>query len=115
MKKGENSGLPIPLHCTWYVVSQDNNNFVLIEHVCGAYYQPSIDDIGYRICVHAIPASDAEEYQGMPMFAEVGPLEADKKIFDKVEETTQVFPIQFEKVDVPSLLLLPDIKFPAKC
>ena len=27
-----------------------------------------------RICVHAIPASDAEEYQGMPMFAEVGPL-----------------------------------------
>lgn len=27
-----------------------------------------------RICVHAIPASDAEEYHGMPLFAEVGPL-----------------------------------------
>lgn len=34
----------------------------------------------YRICVHAIPASDAEEYIGMPMFAEVGPLVLDAKV-----------------------------------
>ena len=39
--------------------------------------------MGYRICVHAIPASDAEEYQGMPMFAEVGPLQMDKKVEEK--------------------------------
>jgi hypothetical protein len=41
-----------------------------------------IDDLSsliflYRICVHAIPASDVEEYQGMPMFAEVGPIVLD--------------------------------------
>ena len=38
-----------------------------------------------RICVHAIPASDAEEYQGMPMFAEVGPLVLDPQVLAKVE------------------------------
>lgn len=62
MKKGNSSGLPIPLHCTWYNVSPDSNEFRVIEHVSGACYQPSIDDVGDRICVHAIPASDAEEY-----------------------------------------------------
>jgi hypothetical protein len=40
--------MPIPLHCTWYTVSTDNNQFVTIEHVSGACYQPSVDDIGYR-------------------------------------------------------------------
>ena len=25
MKKGENIGLPVPLHCTWYNVSKDSN------------------------------------------------------------------------------------------
>lgn len=62
MKKGENIGLPVPLHCTWYNVAPANNEFRLIENVSGACYQPSIDDVGNRICVHAIPASDVEEY-----------------------------------------------------
>lgn len=48
MKKGENSGLPIPLHCTWYNVVPATNEFKVIEHVSGACYQPSIDDIGER-------------------------------------------------------------------
>jgi hypothetical protein len=54
----------------------------LIEHVSGACHQPSIDDVGDKICVHAIPASDVEEYQGMPMFAEVGPLILDPKVLE---------------------------------
>lgn len=47
MKKGINKGMPLPLYCTWYIVSKDSNEFVVIEHVSGACYQPSIDDIGY--------------------------------------------------------------------
>lgn len=85
MKKGENLGLPVPLHCTWYNVSPTNKEFRVIENVSGACYQPSINDVGNRICVHAIPASDAEEYQGMPMFAEVGPIEMDEVITEQIE------------------------------
>ena len=41
--------------------------------------------IGGRICVHAIPASDAMEYEGMPAFAETGVLEMDPMIEEAVE------------------------------
>lgn len=35
----KNSGLPIPLHCTWYNVSaQTNNEFKVIDYVSGACY-----------------------------------------------------------------------------
>ena len=37
----------------------------------------------FRICVHAIPTNELEEYQGMPMFAEVGPLVMDSEIMAK--------------------------------
>jgi len=40
----------------------------------------------FRVCVHAIPASDAEEYQGMPMFAEVGPIQLDPKTQQQADE-----------------------------
>ena len=30
----------------------------LIEHVQGACFQPSMEDIGTKICVHAVPADD---------------------------------------------------------
>lgn len=30
--------------------------------------------------VHAIPASDIQEYQGMPMFKEIGPLVIDPNV-----------------------------------
>ena len=40
--------------------------------------------------MHAIPASDAEEYQGMPMFAEAGPLIMDPKLLLKVDEYTSL-------------------------
>jgi len=43
---------------------------VVIEGVSNCCYQPTLDDVGFKICVHAIPASDAEEYEGMPMFKE---------------------------------------------
>eukprot|EP00347_Sterkiella_histriomuscorum_P024154 403332120 len=95
MKKGDNIGLPVPLHCTWYNVSPITNEFKVIENVCGACYQPSIDDVGDRICVHAIPASDAEEYQGMPMFAEIGPLIVDLKIVEKAQKLMDINEMMF--------------------
>lgn len=62
----------------------------------------------YRICVHAIPASDAEEYQGMPMFAEVGPLILDQKIEDKgkklIDIDEMVFNVNLDKLRDISLL-----------
>jgi hypothetical protein len=57
--------------------------------------------------VHAIPASDVQEYQGMPMFEEVGPLTMDPAIDQEfsllerqIEESKQTF---FDKVRVDSL------------
>lgn len=46
----------------------------------GSCYQPSVEDIGCKVVVHAIPASDIEEYQGMPMYQEVGPLVMDPTV-----------------------------------
>lgn len=34
--------------------------------------------------MHAIPASDAMEYEGMPAFAETGPLEMDSNVEEAV-------------------------------
>ena len=48
MKKGDSIGLPVPLHCTWYNVIPETNEFKVIEHVSGACYQPSIEDVGER-------------------------------------------------------------------
>lgn len=60
-----------------------------------------------RVMVHAIPASDVQEYQGMPMFEEVGPLTMDPAIDQEfsllerqIEESKQTF---FDKVRVDSL------------
>lgn len=57
--------------------------------------------------VHAIPASDVQEYQGMPMFEEVGPLTMDPAIEQtirlaerQIEEAKQTF---FEKIRLDSL------------
>lgn len=83
-------GMPIPMHCSWYNVSRKQDPkkdaFTLIEGLTGSCYQPSIEDVGDKICVHAIPASDAQEYQGMPIFAEVGPLLMNPKIQDKAAQ-----------------------------
>ena len=73
--------MPVPLHCTWYNVSDEKGKeFVQIQGVTGPCFQPSIEDIGTRVMVHAIPASDVQEYQGMPMFKEVGPLTMDPAV-----------------------------------
>lgn len=57
--------------------------------------------------VHAIPASDVQEYQGMPMFEEVGPLIIDPVIEQElallerqIDESKQVF---FEKITLDSI------------
>jgi hypothetical protein len=89
MKKGEQAGMPVPLNCTWYRVSPDplkSQEFIPIDGVSGCCYQPTLDDIGFKICVHAIPASDAEEYQGMPMFSESKPLELDPEVTIEAEK-----------------------------
>jgi hypothetical protein len=75
-KSGDMQGCPVPLHCTWY--SNAENEAQSFEQIKGASvsaYQPSVEDIGRVISVHAKPASDVREYQGMPMFAECGPLQ----------------------------------------
>ena len=94
------SGEPIPLKCTWYNIpvkeGQKVGQLTIIENASGACFQPSIEDIGTKICVHAIPADNdalAQQYQGMPLFSEVGPLlldpvlsqEADRIVKSTVE------------------------------
>lgn len=44
----------------------------MIEDVTGTVYHPTLDDIGCKISVHAVPA--VEEYTGMPLFREIGPI-----------------------------------------
>ena len=56
----------------------------MIEGVSSSCYQPSVEDVGKKVIVHGIPASDVTEYEGMPMFAEVGPLKLDPKVSDQV-------------------------------
>ena len=77
-KAGELQGTPVPLHCTWY--NSENGDFVMIDGVTSSCYQPSLDDVGKKVIVHGIPASDVTEYEGMPMFAEVGPIKLDPKV-----------------------------------
>ena len=76
-KEGDMAGMPVPLHCTWFNISDDSKEFLPIPDTTGSCYQPSIDDVGYSVMVHAIPASDVQEYQGMPMTKTVGPLKLD--------------------------------------
>ena len=61
-REGENAGMPVPLHCTWYNISKDANEFIQIPEVSGSCFQPSVEDIGFKVLVHAIPASDIQEY-----------------------------------------------------
>ena len=52
----KSDGMPIPLHCTWYNVTskiheatgKKSEEFIVIDQVTGACYQPSIDDVGDR-------------------------------------------------------------------
>lgn len=58
-----------------------------------------------RICVHAIPASDAEVYQGMPAFGEVGPLIIDEKVISNantiIENEKGILPVTIESHSIP--------------
>ena len=88
-REGENAGMPVPLHCTWYNISKDANEFIQIPEVSGSCFQPSVEDIGFKVLVHAIPASDIQEYQGMPMFKEIGPLVMDPAVANQVSHFSQ--------------------------
>ena len=68
----------------------------MIEHCTGACFQPSIEDIGKKVCVHAMPhdldTEDEEylgdgQYVGMPLFAEIGPLTLDPLMEKEVDQT----------------------------
>jgi len=108
------SGLPVPLHCTWY--NKTPTEFIQIPGVTGACYQPSVEDVGKTVVVHGVPASDVEEYQGMPMFAEKGPLVIDPKVEEEANLRLKSEEILFQKVVVEQvnlkstvdLILLPD-------
>ena len=43
-------------------ISKDANEFIQIPEVSGSCFQPSVEDIGFKVLVHAIPASDIQEY-----------------------------------------------------
>lgn len=75
--------MPVPLHCTWYNLDEQGQ-FLQINEVTGACYQPSLEDVGKKILVHAIPASDVQEYQGMPLCREIGPILADREVEEKI-------------------------------
>ena len=55
MKEGINAGLPVPLNCIWYNMRVSDSELIEIPKVKGACYQPSVEDIGYKIFVHAVP------------------------------------------------------------
>lgn len=77
--------MPLPLNCTWYRAT-DEKEFVTIDGVTGAFYQPNADDIGCKICVHAVPVSEVQEYIGMPAFSEVGPIQIDPEVQSSLSE-----------------------------
>jgi hypothetical protein len=56
--------MPVPLNCTWFNLEAEGSNgeFLEIPNATGSCYQPSVEDIGLKVMVHAIPASDVEEY-----------------------------------------------------
>ena len=80
------TGEPLPLTCQWFNLRQQSEEcpspaLTEIPGVTGACYQPSLEDVGTKICVHALPVNEENcaqrHYQGMPLFAEIGPLNLD--------------------------------------
>ena len=112
-KDGENAGMPVPIHCTWYNSDQKSGSFVQIPDVSGSCFQPSVEDIGFKVVVHAIPASDIREYQGMPLFKEIGPLKMDPKVASTVSKLSQKNPVEFTSVFLESVEH-PEISFGKK-
>lgn len=63
--------------------------------------------------MHGVPASDIEEYKGMPMFAEVGPIKLDQKLEQQSNELSQQESIIMEHISIDndrkaSVQLLPN-------
>ena len=71
----------------------------MIEGVTSSCYQPSLDDVGKKVIVHGIPASDVTEYEGIPMFAEVGPLKLDPKVAEQAKLKLKQTNITFTQQD----------------
>jgi hypothetical protein len=107
------TGAPLPIHCKWYTMEK-GSDLKEIERVTGAFFQPSIDDVGKMICVHAIPASDAMDYHGMPGFQEVGPLVLDESVKEKIESCSvnnTKFSVVIERSEVNSIGLVQGKKY----
>lgn len=96
VKAGPHKGMPLPLHCEWYR-SFSQADLQVIEFVTGAYYQPTADDIGCKICVKAVPVSEVKEYIGMPVFGDVGPIQLNPSsqylINEMLKQGNAVFPL----------------------
>ena len=82
---GKNKGFAWPLVWKWFYTFK-SSELHTIEGVKSSFYQPSLDDIGARIWVHAYPTNGIDEYEGMPMFAEVGPLVMDDEILQLAQD-----------------------------
>lgn len=83
------TGEALPLNCQWFNLpqlgeGQSGPELQLIPNVTGACFQPSIEDVGTKICVHALPLAEENcaqrSYEGMPLFAEFGPLVLDPQL-----------------------------------
>ena len=44
---GAMAGTPLPLHCTWYIL-KENQEMIPISGINGAFYQPTLDDISKK-------------------------------------------------------------------
>lgn len=64
----------------WYRVTNDGA-FLPIDGVAGASFQPSVDDVGDRICAQYIP-----DYGDPSNFAEVGPVSPDPSLSQIVSQ-----------------------------
>ena len=53
--------------------------------------------------VHAVPASDAQEYRGMPLLKEIGPIESDPAITECVNVLADENPVVFRNVTLKAI------------
>lgn len=80
--EGQNAGQPVALNCTWYNIPIDREDELIeIPGAKSACYQPSVEDIGHKVFVHAVPVCDnQDEYLGMPLLQAIGPIVMDPNI-----------------------------------
>lgn len=110
--KVRESGEKIGLVCTWFMIAPDND-IIKLEQVSESVYQPSVEDIGFKFMVQAEPFLEGRQYEGMPKSQEVGPLEMDPQVQDRLTEILEkdsfAIPLTLEKVLKSTEERLPEV------